>query len=351
MKKCTTCNHVIRKHETKNKRKCDKCFYLQKDFTNLPFSMLTNNDLFFEMHGLPTYENQPSFSIQSLLDEMPGHKDDESDFLSNSVSSKYYTPAEFLTSKFPKGGFSILHLNIASLQKHVDELRSLLFILNCPFDFIGITETRLSDSNPILNLEIEGYKFIHTPTTTKCGGASIYIRNDHRYEIINDYSKAIENVSESIFIEIANDNRKPVTFGCIYRHPNSVAKDFSEYFLDPILQKISNEKKTCVLVGDFNFDLLKYESHLETSNFYDLLAGHSYRPLILHPSRVTSKSNTLIDNIFINDLTCSSVGGNITSSISDHFLQFRKIDIFDHIKNIKLISIPAVSKILVKENS
>ena len=31
---------------------------------------------------------------------------------------------------------------------------------------------------------------------------------------------------------------------------------------------------------------------------------------------------TLIDNIFINDMTCHSFGGNLTSSISDHFLQF-----------------------------
>ena len=44
---------------------------------------------------------------------------------------------------------------------------------------------------------------------------------------------------------------------------------------------------------------------------------------------MTSRSNTLIDNIFVNDLTCSSVGGNITSSISDHFLQFCQTNIFE----------------------
>ena len=35
-----------------------------------------------------------------------------------------------------------------------------------------------------------------------------------------------------------------------------------------------------------------------------------------------SKSATLIDNIFINDMACHSQGGNLTSSISDHFFQF-----------------------------
>merc|ERR1712224_502536 len=40
-------------------------------------------------------------------------------------------------------------------------------------------------------------------------------------------------------------------------------------------------------------------------------------------------SSTLIDNIFINDLTCFSNGGNIVTSISDHYMQFTTLDIFD----------------------
>ena len=57
-------------------------------------------------------------------------------------------------------------------------------------------------------------------------------------------------------------------------------------------------------MGDFNIDLAKYSSHAQTSEFYDLLSSHGYRPLILQPTRVTSTSATLIDNIFINDMSC-----------------------------------------------
>ena len=46
-------------------------------------------------------------------------------------------------------------------------------------------------------------------------------------------------------------------------------------------------------------------------------------------------SNTLIDNIFINDITCFSSGGNITSGISDHFSQFAQIDIFQKTHTVK----------------
>ena len=60
-----------------------------------------------------------------------------------------------------------------------------------------------------------------------------------------------------------------------------------------------------------------------------ILCSHSFRPLILQPTRVTSRTSTLIDNIFINDVSCYSSGGNLTSSISDHFLQFAQTDIFE----------------------
>ena len=82
-------------------------------------------------------------------------------------------------------------------------------------------------------------------------------------------------------------------------------------------------------MGDFNVDLIKYTSEANTGHFYDLLCSHSFRPLILQPTRVTSRTSTLIDNIFINDVSCYSSGGNLTSSISDHFLQFAQTDIFE----------------------
>ena len=90
-----------------------------------------------------------------------------------------------------------------------------------------------------------------------------------------------------------------------------------------------------MLMGDFNIALIKYSSETNTGDFYDLLCSNSFRPLILQPTRVTSKSATLIDNIFINDMTCHSQGGNLTSSISDHFFQFRHTDISQTTRNKK----------------
>ena len=50
----------------------------------------------------------------------------------------------------------------------------------------------------------------------------------------------------------------------------------------------------------------------------------------MQPSRINNRSFTLIDNIFINDIACSSTGGNITSSISDHLSQFSFLNILEN---------------------
>ena len=55
----------------------------------------------------------------------------------------------------------------------------------------------------------------------------------------------------------------------------------------------------------------------------------------MQPTRVTSETATLIDNIFVNDIQTRSSGGNITTSISDHSPEFSFIDIFDKPKQKK----------------
>ena len=45
-------------------------------------------------------------------------------------------------------------------------------------------------------------------------------------------------------------------------------------------------------------------------------------PYILHPTRVTDHSSTLIDNIFSNNFEYERVSGNIITQIADHFPQF-----------------------------
>ena len=153
----------------------------------LPFGNINNEAMKLTNQGFSDenidfiVDKCPSFSIRSLLDQMPGQKIDTDQFLSNTILSKYYTTSDFLSAKFSNKNFSIFHLNISSLQKHIDELRTLLMCTNANFDVICISETRLHNEVPLSNIAIDGYDFIHTPTLTQCGGSGMYIKNGIEY--------------------------------------------------------------------------------------------------------------------------------------------------------------------------
>lgn len=62
----------------------------------------------------------------------------------NPINSKYYYPSDFekLTLSSSTTNFSLFHINLNSLNAHLDDLQSTLALLNFPFQVIGISETR-----------------------------------------------------------------------------------------------------------------------------------------------------------------------------------------------------------------
>ena len=94
--------------------------------------------------------------------------------------------------------------------------------------------------------------------------------------------------------------------------------DFNSNYLNKLLENISKEQKYVFLLGDFNVNLLNYNEHNQTNEFLDSLASNSFIPLILQSTRITSHSNTLIDNIFLNVIDLDIISGNLTATISDH---------------------------------
>ena len=79
------------------------------------------------------------------------------------VNCKYYESNEFSALKKDNNKLSLLHLNIASLSKHIDEFKVLLGQLQHDFSIIGITETGFQNKNPIVNCALSGYSYTHTP--------------------------------------------------------------------------------------------------------------------------------------------------------------------------------------------
>ena len=97
---------------------------------------------------------------------------------------------------------------------------------------------------------------------------------------------------------------------------------FNNEFMTDLLNKIQKENKKSIITGDFNMNLIKYTKSTGINQFLEHFFSYGYLPQITLPTRVSTKSATLIDNIFINESECKCVSGNITTSISDHLPQF-----------------------------
>ena len=112
------------------------------------------------------------------------------------VRCKYYSPLSFslLKNKLNKQVFrsqlTLFHNNVYSLKSNLENLQThLLHELDFHFNVIGVTETRITNSNFIdFNPNITGYNFEYVPTPLSAGGVGMYIDSDFKYEVLEKTS-------------------------------------------------------------------------------------------------------------------------------------------------------------------
>jgi len=100
---------------------------------------------------------------------------------------------------------------------------------------------------------------------------------------------------------------------------------FLETF-NEILTIITKDNKHCYVMGNFNLDLLHYNHHVPIHEFIDSLFSHALFPLISNPTRLTSYSATLIDNIFTNNLSKNVFNRIVLNDLFDHSSVFNYFD-------------------------
>ena len=183
----------------------------------------------------------------------------------------------------------------------------------------------MENCDPNYNINLKEYNQYHTDSESEKGGTLIYISKDHNAKHRKDLESIIYKSKEleSTFIEIVKPNKKNVIIGCIYRHPNMDLSEFKNHHILPMLAKLEKENKTIYLLGDYNIDLMKLEEDSESATFFDNLTSNRFVPHIILPTRITTTSKTLIDNIFSNNPNFElGISGNLTISLSDHLAQF-----------------------------
>ena len=242
---------------------------------------------------------------------------DENYFNSELQDSHYFSEEEFLnfltTNKISnQSHLKIISLNIANLLAKLSSLK--VFLQNISNEsnkpsIIAVTETHLNESknHGYNRLELQnllpGYKFFHEDRKNKRGGGvGIFIEDG-----LSDNAQLVSNnlfhdeTFEGLTVKLPNLGSRPNTSLIIltlYRQPNDSNTNQFLGLLEEWLAQFDRKSNELVITGDMNLDLLKYESHLATSSYLDLMASHGLSPGITRPTRIKHSSASLIDHLF-----------------------------------------------------
>ena len=228
---------------------------------------------------------------------------------------------------------STLSINCRNISKKFENMESSLKSLDNKFDFVGLTETWLKpkfiDNSDIYNLP--DYTLLSRPRTDKRGGGvGLYVTDKTSFKVRDDLVMNPGTCQyESLFIETVMHDHK-VVIGVIYKPPESNTDIFVAHFND-LMGIISKERKHCILIGDFNIDLIKVDMQNQTKDFVHSLYTNAFYPTISKPTRVTEHSATLLDNIITNITGYCMKYGVLYNDISDHFPVFNLLQIYSKI--------------------
>ena len=262
-----------------------------------------------KIHTIDAMYSDVSKDLNQILD---------SDTFTVTQDSNYVLPENADELNGSDYGLKILHLNIHSLPAKIDELKFLINKLTekgVMLDIILLCETFLSDVKN-LNCEIDGYSLVERHRTKgRGGGVAILIKNGIKFKELRDLTVFNEGLLESLFLEITFDTQK-VIIAELYRVPGTDIDVFFDQY-EEIVRKLQ-EKNLPVIIGtDQNLDFLKINVHNKTNQFFDMNLDAGFVPMITRPTRITSTSATLIDNIYCSNLSHVK-SAIILSGISDH---------------------------------
>ena len=89
-------------------------------------------------------------------------------------------------------------------------------------------------------------------------------------------------------------------------------------------------KINCVTFsGDFNLDILQYDTNNRVNTFVNNFYSHDMFPLIDRPTRIVKNSATILDNIFTNVLDKQIKSGIFVNDITDHYPVFQVTNTID----------------------
>ena len=171
----------------------------------------------------------------------------------------------------------VMHLNIRSLALNCDKLNVLVTSMKNQPHVISLNETWIKDGQlGEFNAFLDYVLVTNCKSKYRGGGVAFYIKKNLSFTVKNSYSKIIEKIFESLFIDISLNNDK-LTIDTVYRSPNQELKANMQFIdhLTPILKAISKSQTLTIITGDQNYNLLKYDKNC-VSDFIDLMYENFY---------------------------------------------------------------------------
>jgi hypothetical protein len=195
-------------------------------------------------------------------------------------------------SNWPIGeGLRVGHLNICHLINKMTDVSRIINNNDKPFHIFGFSESWTNSCISDNSISIPGYSIVRrNPDRPQETGIVIYIQKNVSYKIRHDLSHPS---IESLWLEIQSHNKsaESLLIGFLYRHPKSNSNWYDDYC--DMMDTVWLLKKEILLLGDLNIDL--FQSHTQWRN---IITSFNLHQCVTLPTRVTSKSSTLLDHIY-----------------------------------------------------
>lgn len=242
-------------------------------------------------------------------------RDFEVDTTDTYTLANYSEAKEVLNINNNVNNFKILHNNIRSLNKNLDEFKIILQGLDSDLDVVIFTETwKIADINLY---QINGYDVIYNyGDYNQNDGTVAYIRSNLYYT----YSiEKINNIT-ILNIKIKLNKKSNVSIQAMYRPPSTDPNEFNKNLQNYLDLKSREVEEYNIFVGDINIDLLQQNDHV--NEYLSILNEFGYVSTINGITRSQGNQNSCIDHIFLKS----------TKNIQDLFLMPLIIhtDITDH---------------------
>lgn len=221
----------ISKKTLKDLSTTDDYWYCKNCSVVLPFSQLDDENFVFcnstydvETNILPLYERCKNFEFRcfdqyeyKFCDFDQNLDPDSNTFTGFDATCNYYTEEKFTSKVTHKNGLALLHFNCRSIKSSFEAVKKIVVTSNIEFDVITVSETWLNDNDDLTIYALHNFcAVVKNRKDKKGGGVLIFVNEKYDFKPVDRHSKVVNELFESVTVEITIPKGKNVFVSCIY---------------------------------------------------------------------------------------------------------------------------------------